>query len=289
MADKLLVHNVNGFWKEVRAQNKNNVILPCSMEGVSGVENIAELWREHYSHAFNCVISDPYKLDNITNSSATGVSAKEVLKAIEQLKDNKASGSDKITAEHLKNASPKVAVLLAICFTGLLTHGILPDSMLSVTLVPVIKDKAGKVGSLDNYRPIALASVLSKVLERILMDRLSPFFGTTDNQYGFKAKHGTDLCVYALKEVISKYKRQNSSVLVGLVDASRAFDRVNHQKLFVKLRERGCLTALYVYWHTGMLTRVCRSDGIVLSRLPFWLVMGSGRGGFYLQPYSTCT
>jgi len=41
-------------------------------------------------------------------------------------------------------------------------HEMLPDSMLAVTLVPVIKDKAGKVGSVENYRPIALASVLSK-------------------------------------------------------------------------------------------------------------------------------
>ncbi len=49
-------------------------------------------------------------------------------------------------------------------------HGLLPESMLSVTLLPVIKDKAGKVGSLDNYRPIALASVVSKVLERIILD-----------------------------------------------------------------------------------------------------------------------
>ena len=73
-----------------------------------------------------------------------------------------------------------------------MSHGFLPDSLLSVTLVPVIKDKAGKVGSLDNYRPIALASVISKVLERVLLDRLSPYLGTTDNQFGFKAKHGTD-------------------------------------------------------------------------------------------------
>ena len=214
-------------------------VLPCNMEGVTGENNIAELWREHYSHAFNCVKSDTYKIDKITNSSATGVSTNEVRKAIEQLKDNKARGSDKITAEHLKHASPKVAVLLAICFTGLLTHGVLPNSLLSVTLVPVIKDKAGKVGSLDNYRPIALASVMSKVLERVLLDRLSSFLDTTDNQYGFKAKHGTDLCVYALKEVIEKYKSMNSSVLVGLVDASRAFDRINHYKLFLKLKVKG--------------------------------------------------
>lgn len=80
-----------------------------------------------------------------------------------------------------------------------MTHGLLPDSMLSVLLVPVFKDKAGKIGSLDNYRPIALASVVSKVLERVLLDWITKYIGTTDNQLGFKSKHGTDLCIYAFK------------------------------------------------------------------------------------------
>ncbi len=96
-------------------------------------------------------------------------------------------------------------VLLAICFTGFMIHGLLPESMLSVTLLPVIKDKAGKVGSLDNYRPIALASVVSKVLERIILDRLGVYLDTTDNQFGFKAHHSTDLCIYALKEVYYEF------------------------------------------------------------------------------------
>ena len=38
-------------------------------------------------------------------------------------------------------------------------HGILPGSMLSVLLVPVVKNKTGKLTSMDNYRPIALALV----------------------------------------------------------------------------------------------------------------------------------
>ncbi len=80
--------------------------------------------------------------------------------------------------------------------------------MLSVTLLPVIKDKAGKVGSLSNYRPIALASVVSKVLERIILDRLRVYLDTTDNQFGFKAQYSTDLCIYALKEVVELYKNK---------------------------------------------------------------------------------
>ena len=115
-----------------------------------------------------------------------------------------------------------------------MTHGLLPDSLLSITLVPVIKDTAGKVRSVDDYRPIALASVLSKVLERILLHRLCVYLYSCDNQFGFKALHGTDLCIYALTEMVKTYRRQNSSVFIGFIDASKAFDRVNHHKLFLK-------------------------------------------------------
>ena len=113
-----------------------------------------------------------------------------------------------------------------------MTHGVLPDSMLTVTLVPVNKDKAGKLGSLDNYRPIGLASVLSKVLEIIVLDRLCSYLCTSDNQFGFKAKHGTELCIYALKEMVETCRRYNSTVLICFIDASKAFDRVNHHKQF---------------------------------------------------------
>ena len=50
--------------------------------------------------------------------------------------------------------------------------------MLSVMLVPVIKDKAGKISSKDNYRPIALASVISKLVEVIMLDRIKMYMIT---------------------------------------------------------------------------------------------------------------
>lgn len=76
-------------------------------------------------------------------------------------------------------------------------------------LVPIIKDKAGKINSTDNYRPIALASTLSKVLERTLLNKLEQLVLTFDNQLGFKPKHGTDMCIFALKEILDLYNRHH--------------------------------------------------------------------------------
>ncbi len=69
----------------------------------------------------------------------------------------------------------------------------------NMEIVHYHKDKAGKAGSIDNYRSIAKASLLSKVLEKILLDRLSSFIFSTDSQFGFKANHSTDLCRVCVK------------------------------------------------------------------------------------------
>lgn len=97
LAEKLLRNNVTDFWKEVRALNRGNTVLPCTIEGVSGADNVAELWKQHYSDLFNCVKSDPYKVGNIANSDTVGITTNEVYQAITQLSDSKASGSDQIT------------------------------------------------------------------------------------------------------------------------------------------------------------------------------------------------
>ncbi len=218
--------------------NASKIPLPSSVEGVTGSENIADLWRKHYSDLFNCVKSDDFNIGNVSFNNEV-IKAEEVTSAIGKLVLNKSCGPDQITAEHLKFASHRLVVLLALCFTGMLIHGTLPSSMLSVLLVPVIKYKTGKISSIENYRPIALASVMSKVLEIILLDRFQQYVITNDEQFGFKSKHGTDMCIYALKEAVSKYRRQNSTMCLCFLDASKAFDRINHGKLFVKLQQRG--------------------------------------------------
>ena len=73
------------------------------------------------------------------------VSPQEVYDIVMGLDNNKSCGADRISAEHLKNASGKLYPLLAICFTGFLIHGVLPDSLMSVILVPLVKDKVGRI------------------------------------------------------------------------------------------------------------------------------------------------
>ncbi|CAL4087228.1 unnamed protein product, partial [Meganyctiphanes norvegica] len=131
--------------------------------------------KNHFQDIFNCLKTQrpgqhSFNLNHQINELT--VNANMVKDAIEDLGLNKSCGLDGITAEHLKYASEKLPYLLGLCITSFFIHGFLPDSMLSVIIVPVIKDKAGNINSKDNYRPIALASIISKVVEIIMLDRM---------------------------------------------------------------------------------------------------------------------
>lgn len=116
-----------------------------------------------------------------------------------------------------------------MCFTGFMVRGVL----ISLLLVPVIKDTALERNSMDNYRPIALNSILSKVLERILQTRLEIFLELITCLV-LKKKHGTEMCSYALNEIIAKYDGHTSVLLTCFIDESTVFSRINHENVFFK-------------------------------------------------------
>ena len=69
-----------------------------------------------------------------------------------------------------------------------MSHGYIPQSLIETTIVPIIKNKADDLSSSNNYRPIALANVISKVFESLILLRCEQFLTTADNQFGFKSR-----------------------------------------------------------------------------------------------------
>ena len=213
LAKKMTSNSNCAFWKEIKKMNNVNTPLPNCIAGVSGGSNISELWREQFSELLNCISDTTDGIDcHCCYTDEIMVSVNEVNECISRLECNKACGLDGVSAEHLKHCSSRITPLLAMCITGFMVHGFLPESMMSVVLIPIIKDKKAKISSIDNYRPVAIASVVSKVVERILLDRLSEYLDTMGNQFGFKPKLGTDMCIYSLEEIIGSYSKLNGCV-----------------------------------------------------------------------------
>ena len=135
----------------------------------------------------------------------------------------------------------------------MIVHGYMCKSMMDTVLIPIIKDKKGDISTKDNYRPIAIATVFSKLFEVIILSKYECYLSTTSNQFGFKPNHSTDMCSFVLKNVIDYYTTLSSPVFICYVDASKAFDRVNFWVLFDKLIARNIpiiIVRLLAYWYT---------------------------------------
>lgn len=65
--------------------------LPCTLDGISGTDNIVELWQQHYSTLFTCVQSTLFRVANPESNDSWVIMSHEVYQAINKLSDNKAS------------------------------------------------------------------------------------------------------------------------------------------------------------------------------------------------------
>ena len=91
-------------------------------------------------------------------------------------------------------------------------HGYIPKPRITTVIVPILKNKNGNHQDCVNYRPIAIATVVSKLFEKIIFVNIKNYLDTIDNQLGFKTKHSTDMCVFLLKQAISYYITRGSSI-----------------------------------------------------------------------------
>ena len=92
----------------------------------------------------------------------------------------------------------------------------------------------------SDFRGIALNTVFSKLFEHCILDIYSPWFVSRDNQFGFKASTGCNHAVYTANLFISQMINAGSTANVLGLDIAKAFPRVNHHALFLKLMARNC-------------------------------------------------
>ena len=165
----------------------------------------------------------------------------EIQQIITKLKNKSSSGHDHITTLHLKQLAPLIIHPLSVLFNRCLSEGEFPTEMKTAKIIPIYK-KNDKT-KLDNYRPIALLPSLSKILERIIANRLMKFFSQTNaidpHQYGFRPQHSTSDAITQLIGHIIQGKELKHCTLATFLDFSKAFDTINHETLLSKLLTLG--------------------------------------------------
>ena len=198
--------------------NFNSTVQANVIDGITEQDNIADYWRQHFHKILNANVYDKAlkadimgQFENTQHNPDMIVWTNCVFQVIVKLECRKAAGSDRICAKYIKFSNTKIHTLLALCFFLCISHGYLPADVIETT----IKNKSGNLSDCNNYRPIALATIVSKLLESVLLMKCNDYLNSCDNQFGFKSSHSTDLCtcIYTLKEYIDYYKNSGTRVL----------------------------------------------------------------------------
>ena len=150
-----------------------------------------------------------------------------MVKTFKKLHPDKADGRRGCNSNYLLYAPHRFIVCFSMLYQCMLYHGYTPDDLLHASIISIPKDKRGNLNCSSNYRGIALCNALCKVIDLWLLCKLENKLGTSELQFAFKLGHSTIMCTSVLKEIISQYRRKGSNVYVCLIDASKAFDRIN--------------------------------------------------------------
>ena len=280
LASALINKSDRNFWSEVRALNRNTTSIPNHIDQAHGDVEISNTFCEKYKTLYTSVPYDVQEMnilfkdmhDGIIHRCHNGlceschnVNVEDVCKSIKCIKPCKTDGVDDISSDILINACEELNIHMSLLFTMMLTHGYCPKNMLISTLIPITKDKTKSINNSDNYRAIALGSILCKVLDNVFLSKHRTTLLSHEMQFGFKSKHSTTQCSFVLQEVIDYYTDLQSPMLLLFLDASKAFDRVNYVKLFRLLLQRGLchyVARLLAYMYTNQYLRVKWNDTV---------------------------
>lgn len=162
----------------------------------------------------------------------------ELLDVIRRLKNKKAPGMDKINNSLIKKLPSRGISYILFIINACLKLSYFPERWKHAKVIPILKPSK-EPSSPQSYRPISLLSSLSKLLERIILNRINDFLDENEiipeEQHGFKRKFST---THQLSKVIKKAKnglKEKHSTGIVLLDVEKAFDRVWHNGLLFKM------------------------------------------------------
>ena len=195
---------------------------------------------------------------------------------LRQLNPKKAAGPDGVESRVMKECAVELAPILHGLFRKSLDEAEVPDRWKEAEIVPI--HKGGSKAVMANFRPVALTSIVCKVFEKIICSAILAFLTTnkliSQQQHGFVRGRSCQTNILLCLESWTDLVDQGKSIDVAYFDYAKAFDKVSHRLLLIKLQAYGIdgkLLAWLAAWLDSRKQRV-----VVGNAKSPWLPVVSG-------------
>jgi Reverse transcriptase (RNA-dependent DNA polymerase)/Endonuclease-reverse transcriptase len=212
------------------------------------------------------------------------ITEKLIIEKINGLKKDSAPGPDNIHPMLLKELKNILCKPLAIIFRFSVDNGVVPQDWKRAKVVPIYKK--GSKSDPGNYRPVSLTSVPCKILESLIKDAVMNHLINENlikqSQHGFMPGRSCTTNLTMFLDSLTKAVDEGKAADIFYLDFAKAFDKVPHKRLMVKVRAKGISGKLYNWieaWLRGRTQSVAvgsaeSADSNVESGVPQGTVMG---------------
>lgn len=301
--DKYATVDSTLFWKSInRRKKKSKTAVGNEMifnnNTFRDPKQINDNWAEYFKTLYSPSVDEQFdtthkakinnELDQILNNVSThrintdetSVSLEEVRNVCKKAKRNKACGPDGIFYENFKFGGDALVTMCAKLFSSMLAYSYCPNEMKKGEIIILHKGGNKSHDDPNNYRAITLSSVLLKLYEAVILNRMkNKSMPLNDLQGGFRKGMGCIMTSFMFRECNNFVMENNSKLYMCFLDVRQAFDRVWHEALMVKLYKTNTDVYLFkaVYnLYQNMVSRV-RSNGHISNWFP--ILQGTRQGG----------
>ena len=219
-------------------QGRCSTILNKAGKCITEEQEVLNRWTEYCSELYNHNSNGDPEVLNVSpasNNDSYPILREEVEQAVKALKHGKSAGVDNIPSELVRNGGEAMIDALTVICNKIWKTGEWPTSWTQSLIITL--PKKGNLQQCQNYRTISLISHPSKVMLKILLNRLKPESENiiAEEQAGFRAGRSTIEQIFNLRLVCEKYHQHQQDLYHIFIDFKKAFDRVWHDALWATM------------------------------------------------------